>query len=648
MAKKKGRKRKSRILVFLSMMIFAAIGITIAYAAINMHNTATNVTTVGHVKIELINEDNEEVNLYNKEEGFQNTHVMPGDKIFKSVTVKNTGEYAACIRVKVKKEWEWRDTSKCTGSPIPAIPTITPGAITLTLEDKNLDSTENGHGDWRLGKGEDSRYDYYYYQGYVGAGKEVAFMDHYFVDSEKMNNDQMDPNVMGKITIEAEAVQADYYAYDIEGNLLEHNNMEQDKNDKLVGWKNVTFGPDFTNAPYVTNVATGSAVTGSAVSAGAVTFEGDSGDFVNFPNSEKGNDFFINIKGMMPGETRMQTIEINNVNTNSNLRVYMFSTKPEEIKPGSIEEQLLRTLKIRISKWERHIQTSVSANSGGSRQKKKVMSLGYRNSSIKQQGFQKTAGEVAPQSTWDAYSNFSNLFDDNINGVANFLGEFSHGEKARMTVEIYLPDTWEHPYCETSVNWTFITEKDLITSPPYYPPTQPPIPTRPPTPQPDPASEEPPTVPPVVTPSLEPTPEKTVEPTDNPINADSPTEAPEPTPKPMDTPSPLEPTPTFVEFGGDDNPMATVSSVPVPSKTPKPVPAQTPKKTKKPATPKPTKNPEGTANGDIPKIDVTPNLPEESATKTGDDTPIFFWSVVCLVSLLGVLYNGIVLGKKKE
>ncbi|MDE7424156.1 MAG: hypothetical protein K2N51_10800 [Lachnospiraceae bacterium] len=598
MAKKKGKKGKGRIFVFLCSILFAAIGITIAYAAVDkMINTATNVATVGNVRIELIDKNDETVNLYSKEPGFKNKEVIPGDKISKIVSVKNTGDYAACIRLKVKKEWGWRNVL-VSNEPTPDPKTITTAAIVLNY-DKTL---------WKLAterniENEDEGYEYYYYKDYVRAGEEIFFMDTFYVDENEIYNDQMSPNVMGTIKVEAEAVQADYYAYDNKGNRLETGKLKTDAEGYVIGWKGVSFGPNYTNDEPNIQVATGGAVTGSAVTAGAVNFDSDAGDFVSFPGGNP--DLFINVKGIMPGEIRQQTIDIENTMKNQELEVYMFSSI-DGLELSDMEWKLLQELQIRITGWERNFEKTGNAK--------------------------KMAVQTTTQSEWQP------LFDKNNSGNRTLLGKFAPGEKARLTIEIMLPGTWEHSYCQTQVNWNFITSKMLITPPPYNPSRPNPTPSL--------------TAEPSEEPTEEPVPVETVEPTDIPINADPPKETPKPTPEPTPTPKPIEPTvvptPTDFDIGIDEPPMADASAKPKPSKTPKPKSTQKPKKTKKPTTPKPTKNPEENIDSDIPRIDVPPDVPKESATKTGDDTPVFFWSVVCLVSLFGVLYNGIVLGKKKE
>lgn len=568
MAKRKGKKRRRRGLVFLSMIVFAAIGITIAYAATNLGNTATNVVTVGNVKIVLHNQDDEDVNSHTKK-------VMPGDQISKVVKVENVGGYNAYIRMKVKKEWLNNNN--------------TPQFKTEAIEP----IVEKG---WCIGTAEDSDHVYYYYNTIVTPGAVIPFMNSFCVSAGAIDQENLDknPNAEGKITVEAEAVQSDFYE------------PTKDKNDNVIDWKDVTFSDYVEDTPKL-SVVTQAAV----VNESSVEFVGNSGDFVSF---KTGSDLFLNAKGLMPNETRSQMINIQNTH-NSSVEVYLYAKVPDEyqqIARTNTEWKLLNALQLMItnSKDNRIIYTG---------------SLFEENSSK----------------------------DMLSQGKPICLGNFQPGEKCHLELSITLPKTWSHSYCQTKVDWVFMTKPT--------PPTQAPVRTFPPsvvTPTPIPTVEpeqtvppgdipieaEPPTEPPILTP--EPTPELTEPPIPTP--EPTPTPIPIPIPTPTDIPSPtVFPTPTDLELGIEDNPMANTSAKPKPSKTPKPKPTQKPTRTQKPATPS-TKNPEEEIGDNIPRIDVAPKLPEESATKTGDDTPIFFWCVVCFISLMGVLYNGIVLGKRMD
>ena len=570
MAKRKGKKRKRRVLVFLSMLVFAAIGITIAYAANNLGNTATNVVTVGNVKIALYNQDDDDVNSHTKK-------VMPGDQISKVVKVENVGGYNAYIRMKVKKEWLNNDSDPEFQFKAEAIEPI----------------VEKG---WSIGTAEDSDYVYYYYNTIVTPGAVIPFMNSFCVSAGAINQDNLDknPNAEGKITVEAEAVQSDYYTPE--------GTKAPDGIYYVTNWKDVTFGDYVEDTPNL-SVVTQAAV----VNESSVEFVGNSGDFVSF---KTGTDLFLNVKGLMPNETRSQIINIQNTH-DSPVEVYLYAKVPVEyqgIARTNTEWKLLNALELTI--------TSSKDN--------KVIYSGV-------------------------------LFEENSSkdmlsqGKAICLGNFQLGEKCQLELSVTLPKTWSHSYCQTKVDWVFMTKTT--------PPTQAPVRTFPPsvvTPTPIPTVEPEQTVPPgdipidADPPTEPPTPEPTPELTDPPIPTPEPTSEPTPTLTPTDISSPtILPTPTDLELGIDDNPMANTSAKPKPSKTPKPERTQKPKKTKKPAAP-PTKNPEEEIGDNIPRIDVAPKLPEESATKTGDDTPIFFWCVVCFISLMGVLYNGIVLGKRKD
>lgn len=580
MAKEGKKKRKRRGFLFLAILVFSAIGITIAYAANNATNTATNVVTIGNVKIALHNQDDEEVNLYSKDPNFNHRNIMPGEQIEKFVSVENVGDYPAYIRMKVKREWLHNDSEPEFQFKAEAIEP----------------SVEDG---WSIGKAEDSDYVYYYYQKVVTPSDVIPFMKSFCVSSGAIKQDNIDknPNAEGKITVVAEAVQSDYYTPTKNGNMI-------------VNWEQgAEFGENFENDIPNPSVATQSAVTQSAVE-----FVGNSGDFVSFKD---GTDLFLNVKGLMPGETVEQIISIKNIYDNP-VKVYLYAKIPDDngnmaVARSNMEWELLKELVLTIR----------AIDSSGEK-------------------------EIYRGSLFENDSSKDMLSKEK----AICLGTFLKGMNYQLVASVTLPGSWSHSYCQTRIDWVFVTEEMLKPPTPTPPPASPSTPLPIPTIVPEEPSKEPPTNSPVETllPTAEPTSMPQVEVTDKPLDVGDPEDTPEPplTPRPTNSPTSVTPTPTDFEFGGDDNPEAPVSVKPNPTKTPKPVPTKMPKETEKPVTPKITKNPEESVGGDVPKIDVTPELPEESATKTGDDTPIFFWGVVCFVSLLGILYNGFVLGKKKE
>lgn len=584
-------KKKKHPFLIVFFTFFIAAGITIAYAASDAINTSTNVVTTGGVKIALYNEDDEEVNSHRQ-------RIMPGDTISKDVKVENVGEYAAYIRMKVKKEWLNNNEAKpLTAAAI--VPHILEG--------------------WHEGEGEeeDKDYVYYYYEEAVSAASTpIPFMKDYTVDASMIDSDTLDvnyENAVGKISVVAEAVQADWYT-------PKRNSTKE----YVVGWENITFGPDYVNSTPVANVVTQAGV----VTESSVEFEGDSGKFVSFGGDNP--DLFLNIKGLMPGETRKQNITIKNIYSNP-VEVYLYAKVPDEylsIARTNTEWELLRELQLTVT-WE----------------DKEI----YR-------------GSLFDETSKDALLSQEKMV---------LLGTFTQGQEHKMEISITLPSTWNKSYCQTKVNWVFTTKKlstsysgggGTVVVTPTPEPTKDPSPS--PTGEPVAASTASPESTPVVTPETA-TPSSTIQPTnavipetDAPIHTEESTPTVMPSQKTVSTGTPAPtPVPTVYQeetmipgvtpaediLDGDDQPKEPVADTPKPTKSASRT--EEPKKTEKPE--------ELRKDPDMPPADnvtdkVTPNLPQEHATKTGDDTPVLFWCGAFVVSLIGVLYQSLYFIKKKR
>ena len=91
-------KKRKIILIVTLVLLFLGIGIAgIVYAANKQSAEATNVITVGSVNIEL---------TMQKEEKDGTVQIEPEQNTENEISVKNTGKYAAYIRVKVTKDWK--------------------------------------------------------------------------------------------------------------------------------------------------------------------------------------------------------------------------------------------------------------------------------------------------------------------------------------------------------------------------------------------------------------------------------------------------------------------------------------------------------------------------------------------------------------
>jgi len=94
------KKRRVLYLVLALILILGAVGGTAAYYI--AQNIATNVVTTGNIRAEIQEWADEEMTV-----PFQNyTLAMPGAKATKVVTVLNTGDYTAWIRLRVEKSYE--------------------------------------------------------------------------------------------------------------------------------------------------------------------------------------------------------------------------------------------------------------------------------------------------------------------------------------------------------------------------------------------------------------------------------------------------------------------------------------------------------------------------------------------------------------
>ena len=88
-------KKRIILLSLLVVCVSLCVGGTLAYYTAS--ETARNVITAGNIKIELIETDAEG-------KPFENVSgVMPGDKVDKIVTVKNTSDNPCWVRVSVEK-----------------------------------------------------------------------------------------------------------------------------------------------------------------------------------------------------------------------------------------------------------------------------------------------------------------------------------------------------------------------------------------------------------------------------------------------------------------------------------------------------------------------------------------------------------------
>ncbi len=178
-------KRKLIACSILAICLCICCGGTLAYFSTT--DTARNVITAGNIGIQIV----EKMKVGDTELDFPQkgiSGVMPGTTVSKIVSVANTGDGEAWIRVKVETSLLNADGAPLSGKIKTAKGTTVP-ALSFAVEDG-----------WVLG--EDG---YYYYTSSVPAGKSTGVLFREVGFAREMNNDYQ--NCTANIQIYAQAVQ---------------------------------------------------------------------------------------------------------------------------------------------------------------------------------------------------------------------------------------------------------------------------------------------------------------------------------------------------------------------------------------------------------------------------------------------------------
>ena len=175
---------KKKMLIVAAATICLAAGASGTLAYFTSENTAHNVITSGGVNIEVVEKtkNTEGVLVDFPKEGMKG--IMPGTDVSKIVSVKNTGESEAWIRVQVESVIKAAD-----GADLP-----------LMIENVGSVMTYTVGGAWSLG--EDG---YYYYDKPVAAGKTTDILFDTVEFAPQMGNEYQ--NCTANIEISAQAVQ---------------------------------------------------------------------------------------------------------------------------------------------------------------------------------------------------------------------------------------------------------------------------------------------------------------------------------------------------------------------------------------------------------------------------------------------------------
>ena len=174
---------KKKMLIVAAATICLAAGASGTLAYFTSENTAHNVITSGGVNIEVVEKTkNTEGALVDfPKEGMKG--IMPGTDVSKIVSVKNTGESEAWVRVQVESMIKAADGSN----------------LALEIEKVGPVMTYTVGSNWTLDNG------YYYYKEPVKAGESTDILFDTVTFAPEMGNDYQ--NCTANIEISAQAVQ---------------------------------------------------------------------------------------------------------------------------------------------------------------------------------------------------------------------------------------------------------------------------------------------------------------------------------------------------------------------------------------------------------------------------------------------------------
>ena len=307
--------KKTKIIAFIVAMGLFFVSTGNAYASYTTIAESQNVVTVGHVRIQLNNVDQEgtEEAEKSKEEGTTAAgSVLPGEIIDKKVSITNVGTYSAYVRIYLEKYWEDSKGERSDHLDVNKI-IVQPASADWIYND--LDG-------------------YYYYQKKLPPKEETSLLIDGFQVAEDIDT-TIYAGYVGNMEVHGEAVQYDNF----------ENSLIRNEKNEVIGWGQ---GLDFEDK------------------------QGNSQEQVNpLPDEEKdtvakvsikqtgeatisSTDLFPNFSGALPGDKIVQKIQIENDNRITK-KIFLHaeqynSYETEEQK--QIAEALLREVSITVEQME--------------------------------------------------------------------------------------------------------------------------------------------------------------------------------------------------------------------------------------------------------------------------------------------------------
>lgn len=541
--------------VSIISMLFSAT--QVAYASYSyISKDTTNVVTISNIGITL---------EYSEETADRLSFSMVRHK---KVAVKNTGKKPVYVRLRFDKYWSEIDTSAGEGERIDSA-ICNPDYISFETEENE---------DWTYNESDG----YFYYKTLLKVKETtsaIAYSYQITDDIVEQVRDKDDCVVetrykkkyqdrQGNVSAYAEAVQ------DISEQFL-HDYVIFDSGEagKVAGWNNDRIKFNSTAIPETSK--TPNVVSSSQPN---VEFADDASQFITL----HGENLFLNMSDILPGDTKIQDITIAN-RSEEQVAIYLYA-KPAENDYSNKEameamELLLQNIELKVNK---------------------VLGDGTL-----EEIYKGTLGEMS-----------------NEKGEENkiLLGVFKKGDMVDLRASITLNPDWNIGNAETKIKWVFFCMKELTDTPE---PTVPMIvkPVAKPTPAtPIPVITEPPTAVPTQAPIvIEKTKEPELKPTEI-VQTTAPTPTPVITEMPKVTITPAVPTPT----------KGVIGDLELDGTTPEPI-EEVPTIIPMEEQDEPM-DPNAGVKGTIP----SPKPTEKPYTnpKTGDANSIVLWSAVFILSFI--------------
>lgn len=373
--------KKKILKVFLPLCIISIITIGVTYAAFKAEKRTTNVITIGKVNVNLID-------IYKRPDV-----VAPGDEVSKIVSAENNGQNNEYVRIKLRKIWTDKKNNE--------VKDMNHNLININFPNKE-DWIDGGDG-------------YYYYQNILEPGERASDL----LNSFKLSLDyepHSDQDIEGNIIVSAEAIQSDNFKPEIE-------------NGHIIGWGDINISEDVDSIDEV--------LTESNNEESNVYFQKNSKEFITIP----GDDLFLNFKGLVPGDDKVQSINVANHNSKK-IHLYMYATNTPKEKFSSetakaISDELISKCKLEI----------ISRDNNG------ISKTIY------------TGPVCGRGKDYDMTS-------DN----AIYLGAFEKDDEAVLETKLHIPEEWTKGNVEGKIDWIFTCKEEEVPNKIPEPPKPEPLP----------------------------------------------------------------------------------------------------------------------------------------------------------------------------